>query len=247
MKKNVLITGGTRGIGKATVYELANKGNNIAFTYNKSQEIADKLVLELSQKYPNQQFIANKCNVANTMAMEQFVEQACKSFNGDIDIVICNAGIVRDGLFITLTDNDWEEIIDTNIKGTYITIRSVLFEFMKKKKGNIIIVSSVAGVAGNYGQTNYSTTKAGIIGLTKSLAKEVGQLGIRVNAVAPGFISTDMVKDIEGEIKEKYLDRIALKRTGQPDEVAKVISFLTSEDSSYITGQVIQIDGGLSL
>lgn len=245
--KNVFITGGSRGIGKATVYELSQRGCNICFTYLKNEQLANNTINTLISQFPNQKFKAIKCDVSNYDSCQKAIKIVQEFFEDCIDILINNAGIINDSVLYMMSSEKWEEVINTNINSLYNITQPLIFDFLKKKNGVIVNVSSVAGVYGNIGQTNYSTTKAGIIGFTKSLSKEVGNQGIRVNAVAPGFIETDMAQTIDNQKLKEFTKNISLKRAGKVEEVAKVIAFLCSEDSSYITGQTLIIDGGLSI
>lgn len=247
MRENVFITGGSRGIGKAIVYELSRRGYSICFTFLSNQQISENIVEQLKIMYPTQKFLAIQCDVSDCNSCKEAISQANMFFNNEIDILINNAGIIKDSMLFMLSKENWDTVINTNINSLYNIVHPLIFDFIKRKKGVIINMSSVAGIYGNIGQSNYSTTKAGIIGFTKTLSKEVGGYGIRVNAIAPGFIETDMVQTIEKEKIKKISNNIALKRPGHAKEVANVVAFLCSDDSSYITGQTIIVDGGLSL
>ena len=240
--KVALITGATRGIGKEIALELAANGFNIAVNYRSEQEEKENLKQEIESYQVTCEFV--KADVANFGQCEEMVKETIEKF-GRIDVLVNNAGITRDGLLMRMKKEDFEAVIDVNLTGTFNVTRNVIPYMIKQKSGRIINLSSVVGVAGNAGQTNYSASKAGIIGFTKSLAKEVASRNVLVNAIAPGFIDTDMTKVLSDAVKEGIHAQIPLKRMGTPKEVAKVVKFLSSEDSSYITGQVIHIDGGM--
>lgn len=241
-RKVALITGATRGIGKEIALELAQNGFDIAVNYRSMQEGMEELKKEIEAKSVRCEFVG--ADVANFEQCESMVKETIEKF-GKIDILVNNAGITKDGLIMRMKKEDFEAVIDINLVGTFNVTRNVIPYMIKQKSGRIINVSSVVGVAGNAGQTNYSASKAGVIGFTKSLAKEVASRNILVNAIAPGFIDTDMTKVLSDTVKEGINTQIPLRRMGTPKEVAKVVKFLASEDSSYITGQVINIDGGM--
>jgi 3-oxoacyl-[acyl-carrier protein] reductase len=240
--KVAIVTGATRGIGRAIALELAGHGVNVAFNYLQSVDAAKALEVEL--KKLGAPGLAVRCDVRDLDASKGFVEQVKERFER-LDILVNNAGVTRDKAFMMMDRADWLEVIDTNLNGYFNMARSVIVTFLKQKSGNIVNISSVSGVSGIARQVNYSASKAGIIGMTKALAKEVAGYGIRVNCVAPGFIETDMVKDLKPELKEKFLGQIPLGHFGAPEDVAKTVGFLLSERSQYITGQVIKVDGGL--
>lgn len=240
--KVALITGATRGIGKEIALELAENGFDIAVNCRKKEDALEELKKEIEKNGVRCEFV--EADVADFEQCEAMVKDTIEKF-GRIDVLVNNAGITRDGLIMRMKKEDFESVIDVNLTGTFNVTRNVIPYMIKQKSGRIISLSSVVGVAGNAGQTNYSASKAGIIGFTKSLAKEVASRNILVNAVAPGFIDTDMTKVLSDTVKEGIHSQIPLKRMGTPREVAKVIKFLASEDSSYITGQVINIDGGM--
>lgn len=242
-KKVAIVTGGTRGIGKAIAEKLARKGYQIAVNYVSDNTDIDTFVKQLKQEQPID-VLTMKANVTQKDSCDKFVKNVIEQF-GRIDVLVNNAGITKDGLIMRMKKEDFEAVIDINLVGTFNVTRNVIPYMIKQKSGRIINVSSVVGVAGNAGQTNYSASKAGIIGFTKSLAKEVASRNILVNAIAPGFIDTDMTKVLSDTVKEGINTQIPLRRMGTPKEVAKVVKFLASEDSSYITGQVINIDGGM--
>ena len=240
--KVALITGATRGIGKEIALELARSGFDIAANCRKISDDLNDLKKEIESNNVRCEFV--EADVANFEQCENMVKQTIEKF-GRIDVLVNNAGITKDGLIMRMKKEDFEAVIDINLTGTFNVTRNVVPCMIKQKSGRIINLSSVVGVAGNAGQTNYSASKAGVIGFTKSLAKEVASRNILVNAVAPGFIDTDMTKVLSDSVKEGINEQIPLKRMGSPKEVAKVVKFLSSEDSSYITGQVINIDGGM--
>ena len=240
--KVALITGATRGIGKEIALELAANGFDIAVNYRSMQDDMQKLKEEIEKHNVKCEFV--QADVANFEQCEAMVKETIEKF-GRIDVLVNNAGITKDGLIMRMKKEDFEAVIDVNLTGTFNVTRNVIPYMIKQKEGRIINLSSVVGVAGNAGQTNYSASKAGVIGFTKSLAKEVASRNILVNAIAPGFIDTDMTKVLSDSVKEGINAQIPLKRMGTPKEVAKVVKFLSSDDSSYITGQVINIDGGM--
>ncbi len=240
--KVALITGATRGIGKEIALELAANGFDIAVNYRSKQDGMEELKKEIEKNNVRCEFV--KADVANFEDCESMVKETIEKF-GKIDVLVNNAGITKDGLIMRMKKEDFESVIDVNLTGTFNVTRNVIPHMLKQRSGRIINVSSVVGVAGNAGQTNYSASKAGIIGFTKSLAKEVASRNILVNAIAPGFIDTDMTSVLSDAVKEGINAQIPLKRMGTPKEVAKVVKFLSSEDSSYVTGQVINIDGGM--
>ena len=240
--KVALITGATRGIGKEIALELAENGFDIAINYRSEKDVNDEVKNEIEKNGVRCEFV--KADVSDFEQCESMVKDTIEKF-GRIDVLVNNAGITRDGLIMRMKKKDFESVIDVNLTGTFNVTRNVIPYMIKQRSGRIISLSSVVGVAGNAGQTNYSASKAGIIGFTKSLAKEVASRNILVNAVAPGFIDTDMTKVLSDSVKEGIHAQIPLRRMGTPREVAKVVKFLSSEDSSYITGQVINIDGGM--
>ena len=242
MDKCALITGATRGIGKQIAITLAKQGYNIALNYRKVNEELENTKKEIEKI--GVQILAVKGDVANFEDCENFVKQVIERF-GQIDVLVNNAGITKDMLLMRMKKEDFEQVIDTNLVGTFNVTKNVVPYMMKARSGRIINISSVVGISGNAGQTNYSASKAGIIGFTKSLAKEVASRNILVNAVAPGFIETNMTDVLKQEVKDEIAKNIPLKRMGTPQDVANVVKFLASEDSSYITGQVISVDGGM--
>jgi 3-oxoacyl-[acyl-carrier protein] reductase len=240
--KVAIVSGGTRGIGKAIVLMLAQEGADIAFTYLKSAEEAEELIKEVESKGSKVQ--AYKIDVRDFDKAKEFVEKVKLEF-GRLDILVNNAGITRDKALMMMAKEDWQEVLDTNLTGVFNLTRNTIVTFLKQKSGAIVNITSVSGVSGLSRQTNYSASKAGIIGFTKSLAKEVAGYGIRVNAVAPGFIQTDMVAGLKEDQRQAIIKGIPLGRLGRPEEVASVVKFLLSDAANFITGQTIIIDGGL--
>ena len=242
MDKCALITGATRGIGKQIAITLAKQGYNIALNYRKENEELENTKKEIEKI--GVQVLAVKGDVANFENCENFVKQVIERF-GQIDVLVNNAGITKDMLLMRMKKEDFEQVIDTNLVGTFNVTKNVVPYMMKARSGRIINSSSVVGISGNAGQTNYSASKAGIIGFTKSLAKEIASRNILVNAVAPGFIETNMTDVLKDDVKQEIAKNIPLKRMGTTQDVANVVKFLASDDSSYITGQVINVDGGM--
>lgn len=242
MDKCALITGATRGIGKQIAITLAKQGYNIALNYRKENEELENTKKEIEKI--GVQVLAVKGDVANFENCENFVKQVIERF-GQIDVLVNNAGITKDMLLMRMKKEDFEQVIDTNLVGTFNVTKNVVPYMMKARSGRIINISSVVGISGNAGQTNYSASKAGIIGFTKSLAKEIASRNILVNAVAPGFIETNMTDVLKDDVKQEIAKNIPLKRIGTTQDVANVVKFLASDDSSYITGQVINVDGGM--
>ena len=239
--KKALVTGSTRGIGKAIVHRLAKAGADVVVTgttEEKAKEVAESL------KSYGVNAIGVKMDIRDDKSIEEAFEKINKEF-GDIDILVNNAGITKDALFIRMSDKDWEDVINVNLNGTFRVTKRVVRGMIKKRWGRIINMSSVIGFAGNQGQTNYSASKSALLGFTKSLAKELGPRNITVNAVAPGFIETDMTAGLSEEVKEWYKSHIVLGRFGSPEEVADVVLFLSSDMASYITGEIIHVNGGM--
>ena len=243
--RSAIVTGGTRGIGKAIVLELAHRGCGVAFNYSKSADEAEKLRAEIETL--GVKAFAAQCDVSNTEAAAEFVKQA-KDELGSLDFLVNNAGITRDQLIMRMKEDDWDAVIDTNLKGAWNFSKAVLRPMMKNENGGSILnISSISGVVGMLGQSNYSASKAGMIGLTKSLAKEVASRNITVNALALGLIETEMASEMNAEYREKILAQIPLGRLGNVKEVAEIACFILSDAARYITGQVIQPDGGLAM
>lgn len=237
-RKTAIVTGGSRGIGRAIVVALAEAGFNVAFSYASNKAAATEV--ENTCKVFGVEVLAVQANAANPLEAQALVDQTQEKF-GRIDALVNNAGVTRDGLLMRMSDEDWDKVIDTNLSGVFYTVRAVSRLMLKQRSGAIVNVSSVVGVYGNAGQANYAASKAGIIGFTKSVAKEFGSRGITANVVAPGFIETDMTESVP---KEKLLEHIPLGRMGQPEDIAKTVLFLITS-GGYITGQVIHVDGGL--
>ena len=237
-----LITGATRGIGKQIALTLSKVGFDIAINYRKENDELKLLKEEIEAN--NVKCLLVKGDVSNFDDCQMFVKETVEGL-GSIDVLVNNAGITKDMLLMRMKKEDFEQVIDTNLVGTFNVTKNVISYMMKARKGNIVNISSVVGISGNAGQTNYSASKAGIIGFTKSLAKEVASRNIRVNAVAPGFIETNMTDVLKDEIKLEIAKNIPLGRMGTSQDVANAVKFLVSEDSSYITGQVLQVDGGM--
>lgn len=242
--KCAIVTGGNKGIGKAIAIKLASLGTKVVINYSKDEEGA-KEVLENIRIFGGEAYIF-KGDVSNSKEALDLINY-CKNTLGSIDILINNAGITKDGLILRMKEEDFDKVIDINLKGTFNCIKHSTPMFLKKKDGVIVNISSIVGLYGNAGQCNYAASKAGIIGLTKSLAKELGGKNIRVNSIAPGFIDTDMTKALSQDIREKMKENIALKRLGKPEDIAEVVAFLCSSGGSYITGEVIAVDGGMMM
>lgn len=242
MNKVAIITGAAKGIGRAIALRLAEDGMNIAINYRSNDVEANNLVDEINKL--GVRAIAIKADISDFAQAEELIKETLQVFSR-IDVIVNNAGITKDSLLLRMTEENFDSVIDINLKGTFNCIKHVTPVMLKQKKGKIINISSVVGITGNAGQVNYSASKAGVIAMTKSLAKEVGSRGICVNAVAPGFIQTDMTAKLSQKAVEELSKTIALKRLGLPEDVAKAVSFLASDDSDYITGQVLCVDGGM--
>lgn len=240
--KVALITGGSRGIGREIALALAEKGAVVIINYQGSGEKAAEVAEQIRKMGKEAECFC--CNVAEFERCGSMIRDIVQKY-GHLDILINNAGITRDGLLMKMSESDFDDVINVNLKGAFNTIRHASRYFLKQRSGKIINISSVSGVMGNAGQANYSASKAGIIGLTKSVAKELGSRGINVNAIAPGFIETDMTDAMPEKAKEAIKEQITLKRVGTPRDIAAVAVFLASEEASYITGQVISVDGGM--
>lgn len=242
--KIVLVTGAGRGIGASIAKRFASEGAEVIVNYSGNDEAAQKTVDEITatggqaQKY--------KCSVNDSESVKVMIDEIIKKF-GRIDILVNNAGITKDGLMLRMTDEDFDRVIDVNLKGTFNCTKYVSKYMLKQKSGKIINISSVVGLSGNAGQVNYSASKAGIIGITKSAAKELSSRGITVNAVAPGYVDTDMTKVLSDNIRNEILKNIPLQRMGNVEDISNCVTFLASEDASYITGQVISVDGGMHI
>lgn len=242
--KTAIVSGGTRGIGKAIVLMLAKEGADIAFTYLKSSQEAENLVKEIEAL--GKKALALQMDARDFEKSKELVEETKQRF-GRLDILVNNAGITRDKALMMMARQDWQEVIETNLGGLFNLTRNSIVTFLKQKSGNIVNISSVSGLIGLSRQVNYAASKAGIIGFTRALAREVALYNIRVNAVAPGFIETDMVSGLKQEYKTQLARRIPLERFGAVDDVAAAVKFLLSDKSSYITGQTIIVDGGMSI
>ena len=242
--KNALVTGAGRGIGKAIALELAAKGAFVIVNYNGSKEAAEQRVAEI--KAAGGDAVAYQCSVSDYEACGAMITALIKEY-AHIDILVNNAGITRDGLLMKMSEEDFDAVINTNLKGCFNTIRHMSRYFLKQRAGKIINISSVSGILGNAGQANYSASKAGVIGLTKAVARELASRGINVNAVAPGFVETDMTDALSDSVKENLKSQIPLGKIGHPQDIAKAVAFLASPDANYITGQVLSVDGGMAI
>lgn len=240
--KTALVTGASRGIGRAIALRLAEDGANVAVIYAGSADKAEAVVNEITAL--GVQAKAYQCNVADSAAVNETVKAVTNDL-GKIDILVNNAGITRDGLMLRMKDEDFDAVLDTNLKGAFNMIRACYSGFIRKKSGRIINISSVSGIMGNAGQANYSASKAGVIGLTKSVARELASRGITCNAVAPGFIQTDMTENLGDN--NPLLNSIPLGRMGKPEDIAAAVAFLASDSAAYITGEVLKVDGGLAI
>lgn len=240
--KVAIVTGGTRGIGRAIALKLADNGANIVINYRNSDKEAEELKAILEEK--GVKVLTVKCDISNFEDSKNLMDK-CKEVFGKIDILVNNAGITKDTLIMRMKEEDFDSVIDVNLKGTFNCAKHASAIMLKQRFGKILNMTSVVGIAGNAGQVNYAASKAGVIGLTKSLAKELGSRGITVNAVAPGFINTDMTASLSEKVKEEASKNIPLKRLGDPEDVANLVGFLASDAANYITGQVINVDGGM--
>ena len=240
--KTAIVTGGSRGIGRAIALCLAAEGAKVAVIYAGNTAAAEETLQAITEK--GGQAISIQCDVANEDAVNAMVKQVKEQF-GSVDILVNNAGITRDGLLMRMKTADWQAVLDTNLTGTFFCTKAVTKIMMKQRSGAIVNLTSVVGLTGNAGQANYAAAKSGIIGFTKSVAKELASRGIRANAVAPGCIDTDMTAVLSDAVKEEMIKTIPLGRVAQPEEVAKAVLFLVSDCASYITGQVLNVDGGM--
>lgn len=240
--KAALVTGASRGIGRAIALRLASEGAKVAINFAGNQKAAEEVKSEIEAN--GGEAILVQANVADPAAVEAMFAKVVGAF-GTVDILVNNAGITRDGLLLRMKDEDFEAVIDTNLKGVFYCTKAAAKLMMKKRSGRIVNMSSVVGLIGNAGQTNYAASKAGVLGFSKSAAKELAARGITVNMVAPGFIDTDMTAVLADKVKEAMVKEIPLRRMGRPEDVANAVLFLVSDCSSYITGQVINVDGGM--
>ncbi|WP_138205258.1 3-oxoacyl-[acyl-carrier-protein] reductase [Haloimpatiens lingqiaonensis] len=240
--KNAIVTGASRGIGRAIALKLAEKGANIVINYRSNKEKAEELVKEIEAK--GVKALAIEGDISNFSEAENMINEAFESL-GSIDILVNNAGITKDTLLLRMKEEEFDRVIEVNLKGAFNCLKHASKIMMKQRSGKIINISSVVGLVGNAGQINYASAKAGIIGMTKAAAKELASRGITVNAVAPGFISTDMTAILSEKVREGAINTIPLKRLGAPEDVANAVSFLSCDEANYITGQVINVDGGM--
>jgi len=248
--KRAIVTGGTRGIGRAIVKELASKSccgvlfSDVAFIYNSCDECAEELQEEINN--PATKILAFKADATSLDQAEATVQEAIEKLGG-LDILINNAGITRDNLLLRMTEKDFDDVINANLKSVFNYTKAVIKHMIKQRYGRIVNIASVVGIIGNPGQSNYAASKAGVIGFTKSMARELASRNITVNAVAPGYIETDMTSKLSDEQRKKLTDMIPMGRMGKPEDIAKVVGFLCSPEADYITGQVIAVDGGMTM
>jgi len=239
-----VVTGASRGIGRSIAKELAAAGAKVIVNYAGREDLAAEVVNEIRQAGGDA--LAVRADVSKPDEVENLINQALEVY-GKIDILVNNAGITRDTLILRMKEEDWDAVVDTNLKGVFLCSKACAKGMLKRRSGVIINISSVVGISGNAGQANYSAAKAGVIGLTKALAKEFAPRGIRVNAVAPGYISTDMTEKLSSEVKNQVLNHIPLGHVGEPQDIAKAVVFLASSQASYITGQILSVDGGMEM
>lgn len=240
--KTALVTGASRGIGREIALELARQGANVAVNFAGSEAKANEVVDEI--KGLGRDAFTVKCDVSNSEEVTSMVKDTIERF-GKLDILVNNAGITKDNLIMRMKEEEWDDVININLKGVFLVTKAVTRQMMKQRVGRIINIASIVGVSGNPGQANYVAAKAGVIGLTKTTAKELATRNITVNAIAPGFITTDMTDKLTEEVKAEMLKQIPLARLGEPKDIAKVTAFLASDDSAYMTGQTLHIDGGM--
>lgn len=240
--KAALVTGASRGIGREIALELARQGANVAVNYAGSAAKAEEVVAEIKQM--DRDAFAIQCDVSNSDDVANMIKETIDRF-GRIDILVNNAGITRDNLLMRMKEDEWDAVLNTNLKGVFLCTKAVTRQMMKQRSGRIINISSVVGASGNPGQANYVAAKAGVIGLTKTSAKELASRGITVNAVAPGFITTEMTDQLTDDLKQEMLKNIPLAQFGEPKDIANAVAFLASDESRYITGQTIHVNGGM--
>ncbi|WBL49163.1 3-oxoacyl-[acyl-carrier-protein] reductase [Clostridium estertheticum] len=242
--KTAVVTGASRGIGRAIALKLAKHGANVVVNYRNSVDAVQEVVKEIEAL--GVKVLAIQADISSYADVENMIKKSVEEF-GSIDILVNNAGITKDGLLMRMKEADFDSVIDINLKGAFNCTRHVAAIMLKQRSGRIINISSVSGLTGNAGQVNYSAAKAGIIGMTKSVAREFGSRGVTCNAVAPGYIQTDMTEDLSAKVKDTIMGTIPLKRLGRPEDVANVVAFLATDEAAYITGQVINVDGGMAM
>lgn len=242
--KVAIVTGASRGIGRAIAIELGSRGASVAVNYNQSASAADEVVGIISENGGHA--FSHQANVSVFEQADGLVKATIEKY-GDLHILVNNAGITRDGLIMTMPEADWDDVIQTNLKSTFNCCKAAIRHMLRRKYGRIINIASISGIMGNAGQTNYSASKAGQIGFTKALAREVSSRPITVNAITPGFIETDILSTVPEDTLKSLLDIVPLGRIGQPEEIAKAVAFLASDDAAYITGQTLNIDGGMAM
>ncbi|MCF6137073.1 3-oxoacyl-[acyl-carrier-protein] reductase [Pseudalkalibacillus berkeleyi] len=240
--KTALVTGASRGIGRAIAIDLARQGVSVAVNYSGSEERARQVVEEIQEQ--GGKAFAIQSDVASVDSVTSMIKEVVSTF-GSLDILVNNAGITRDNLIMRMKEEEWDAVINTNLKGVFNCTKAVTRQMMKQRSGRIINIASIVGVSGNPGQANYVAAKAGVIGLTKTTAKELSSRGITVNAVAPGFIETDMTEALETNVKDEMMKQIPLSRLGRPEDIASAVRFLAGDEASYITGQTLHVDGGM--